>query len=404
MREELVNKYHYPPLLSYLEALPSSYQINQATIINNLSADGSLFQSSAATAAAYIAAGNPATLSYLHNLVRACRHGVPSIYPIDEDCIKLYMVNQLQRLGLSDHFHDEIAVLSKDIYSNTIDDGIMMWPRLQEWIKREILVTWMARMDHLDHRKWIEANQDSPLWLGKASYYRISCLNNIDLLRLAKENFEYRQMVYKKELTELIRWSKDWGLMDMGFAREKTTYCYFAIASSASFPYESDVRLIVAKSAVLITIVDDFFDTKGSLDELQTIAKAVQRWDNKGLTSHSKILFDILDNFVGELAKTYHDQHQIDITTSLRNLWYEAIDSWLIEATWRKTGHIPSMSSYLEIGKISVAAHVMVLQASYFLTPTFYPHNINPSQYEAITKLLMKSCRLLNDIQGYEFV
>uniref|UniRef100_A0A803LPR8 Uncharacterized protein n=1 Tax=Chenopodium quinoa TaxID=63459 RepID=A0A803LPR8_CHEQI len=371
--EELVNKYHYPPLLSYLDLLPSSYQIDQATIIDNLSADGSLFQSPAATAAAYIATGNPATLSYLF----------PSIHPIDEDCIKLYMVNQLQRLGLFDHFDDEIAVLSKDIYSkyneveasqhgllqanvfknslafevlrlqgykvsprrlcgflnneytlqliednhemfestlnnlyrvtnlmfetevelkelrsfsrrllekscicsNTIDDGIMMWPRLQEWIKREILVPWMGRMDHLDHI-------GSGLKQTKTALFefldnRISCLNNMDLLRLAKENYEYRQMVYKKELTELIR------------------------------------------------------------------------WDNKGLTSHSKILFDILDNFVGEVAKKYHDQHQINVTTSLRKLWYEAIDSWLIEATWSKTGHIPSMSSYIEIGMISVAAHVM---------------------------------------------
>lgn len=75
-----------------------------------------------------------------------------------------------------------------------------------------------------------------------------------------------------------IRWSKVWGLTDMGFAREKTTYCYFAIASSSDFHYDSDIRLVVAKSAVLITVFDDFFDMEGSLDDLQTLADAVQRY------------------------------------------------------------------------------------------------------------------------------
>jgi len=65
--------------------------------------------------------------------------------------------------------------------------------------------------------------------------------------------------------------------MDMGFAREKTIYSYFAVASSVSFPCDSDVRLIVAKSTVLVTIADDFFDMEGSLKELEILTKAIQR-------------------------------------------------------------------------------------------------------------------------------
>jgi geranyllinalool synthase len=73
------------------------------------------------------------------------------------------------------------------------------------------------------------------------------------------------------------RWSKDWGLSDMGFGREKTTYCYFAIASSCSLPYDSDIRMMVAKSAILITVADDFFDMEGSLIQLKDLTDAVQR-------------------------------------------------------------------------------------------------------------------------------
>lgn len=84
--------------------------------------------------------------------------------------------------------------------------------------------------------------------------------------------------------------------------------------------------------------------------------------------------------------------------------WYEIVDSWLTEATWSKTGEIPSMESYLETGKISIAAHILPLHSSCFMNnPSLNSHQkFNPCQYEEITQLLMTTCRLLNDIQSYE--
>ena len=67
------------------------------------------------------------------------------------------------------------------------------------------------------------------------------------------------------------------GLSDIGFGREKTTYCYFAIAASSTLPYDSEIRMIVAKGAIVITVADDFFDMEGSLIELKGLTNAVQR-------------------------------------------------------------------------------------------------------------------------------
>lgn len=61
----------------------------------------------------------------------------------------------------------------------------------------------------------------------------------------------------------------------MGFGREKTTYCYFAVAASTSLPDDSIIRKLVAKSAILITVADDFFDMGGSLEELHILNDAV---------------------------------------------------------------------------------------------------------------------------------
>lgn len=41
---------------------------------------------------------------------------VPQAYPMDEDFIKLYIVNQLHKLGLSNYFVREIEVLLAQVY------------------------------------------------------------------------------------------------------------------------------------------------------------------------------------------------------------------------------------------------------------------------------------------------
>ena len=64
----------------------------------------------------------------------------------------------------------------------------------------------------------------------------------------------------------------------MGFGREKTAYCYFAVAASTSVPHDDyEIRMMVAKSAIVITVADDFYDMEGSLDDLEKITDAVQR-------------------------------------------------------------------------------------------------------------------------------
>ena len=63
----------------------------------------------------------------------------------------------------------------------------------------------------------------------------------------------------------------------MGFGKEKTTYCYFAIATSTSLPSHSYVRMLVVKSTIIITIADDFFDIEGSLTKLEGLTNAIGR-------------------------------------------------------------------------------------------------------------------------------
>ncbi|KAI8567581.1 hypothetical protein RHMOL_Rhmol02G0133000 [Rhododendron molle] len=458
---------YYPPLLSFLEALPSTCDIDREIILKSLNKDGSLFQSPSATAYAFMATGERKCKEYLKRLVRRCPRGVPPMYPMDEELIKLSLVNQVTRLGLAEYFSGEIDVILSEAYrsykkpqtrvgnlkpaklykdslafrllrmhgyditpwsfcwfvhdedilahiernsgyfmsamlniyratdlmfsgENELkearsfarklleknmrrrceEDGLLEMPSFHEVVEYELSLPWIARLDHLDHRFWIEANDHvDALWIAKASFYR---------------------------------WTKEWGLSEMGFGREKTTYCYFAVAASGSLPRGSAVRLMVAKSAILITVADDFFDMKGSLDDLRSLNEAVQRWDGKGLCGHGRIIFEALDGLVTDIAKKRLRQEGSDITDNLRDIWRETFASWLVETTWSKNGYIPSMEEYLDTGMISIANHTIVLPASCFLNPNLPNHKLKPSQYEPITKSLMASSRLLNDIQSYQ--
>nr|QYL01194.1 terpene synthase 4 [Stevia rebaudiana] len=501
--EKTVDKSQQLPLLAYLETLEKDH-VDQGTITKHLSEDGSLFQSPSATAQAYISTRNQKCFQYLISLVEKCPNGaVPHKYPMDEQVVELSMVDQVQRLGLSEYFSDEIDYILKKVYRsymvpkyslqdswNSIteklykdalafrlfrmhgynistwticwflhdkdmlhhlehnyrhftslfysiykatdliffgepelhearsfsrkmlqkistlkkidDDNIVIFPNLLQVIDEELNTPWIARLDHLDHRMWIEQNKEGPMWVGKASFYTLSCVHNTNLMQLALENYKFKQSIYQHELHELKGWSKKWGLTEMGFGREKTSYCYFAVSSSTSLPHDSLIRMLVAKSAILITVADDFFDEQGTLEELHVLNEAINRWDGEGLSGPSKVIFIVLDDLVREITNTLIRHGRIDSTEAFRSLWREIFNSWLTETTWGRSGYIPSADEYLQTSMISIATHILVLTAACFLNPSLPENKLKPQKYENITQSLMATTRLLNDIQSFQ--
>ncbi|KAL0919757.1 hypothetical protein M5K25_011875 [Dendrobium thyrsiflorum] len=336
-----------------------------------------LLRSPSVTASAYMITRDQTYKTYLQHLLTNCQHGVPPMYPVDKDFIKLCVVDHLERLGCAEHFSEEIRHVMDHLYGKWtaeeskgqkkdddifqiyndslafrllrmhgyqvsprrfcrfIDDEKMLlhmkdnyafilgpmlsiykashiafledhdldkarvfsWHILQKGlmsmksqnetnvsysfknfeqeIEHELELKWLARMDHLEHRLCIEGGGIYNFWVGKNAPYRI--LQNNDLLQLAIDNFIMRQSIYREELKELHRWSKDAGLSMIGFGREKTTYCYFAMASSSCLPLDTYSRIEGTKCAILITVADDFFDEKGSMHELSILTDAVQR-------------------------------------------------------------------------------------------------------------------------------
>ncbi|KAL0793849.1 hypothetical protein Bca101_065226 [Brassica carinata] len=491
-REKLLDDCNHIPLLAYLEVLPSTLYVenHEDIIVTNLdNIDGSLFQSPSATASAFMITRNAKCLAYLQNVVQRCPNGVPQKYPLNEELIKLSMVNVIENIGLGEFFGREIEHVLQQVYSSNQEQNVerrsvtyladklhrdslafrmlrmrghtvaprsfcwflndqetrdhlerntdsfflvilsvyratdLMFPGEQElekareytrnlleqsrsinerMIKHELSTPWIARLKHLDHRMWIEDKDSNVLSVGKASFVRLHSTHINKLTHLASRNFLFRQAMYRRELEELTMWVKKWGLNDIGFGREKTTYCYFATATS--LPFESAIKVgkLTAKTAILVTVADDLFDEEGSLEDLEALTEAVIRWDGDELKGYGMIIFKALDDIVRETTEACRRQHGTDITNQLRNIWGETFEAWLREAVWSKKGHIPSMEEYLRSGMISIAAHTMALSVSCLMEPCFPQDKLNPGKYDTLTTLLMIIPRLLNDLQSYQ--
>ncbi|XP_019085664.1 PREDICTED: (E,E)-geranyllinalool synthase-like, partial [Camelina sativa] len=492
-REKLVGDCNHKPLLAYLEALALKLYVenHEDTIVKSLdNIDGSLFQSPSATASAFMITRNAKCLAYLQNLVQRCPNGVPQKYPLNEDLIKLSMVNLIESTGLGEFFGREIEHVIQQVYrrhdeeedvknkpmsyvadqlhkdslafrmlrmhgrhisprrfcwfmkdqeircnlERNIDSFLpiilsvyratdLMFPgeyELEEareytWsllekrrsidermIMHELSTPWIARLRHLDHRMWIEDKNSNVLSSGKASFLRLHSSYSNKVIYLAARNFEFQQAKYRGELEELTMWVKKWGLSDIGFGREKTTYCYFATVTSLPYEYAIKLSKLAAKSAILITVADDFFDEEGSLNDLEALTKAVLRWEGEELKGYGKIIFKALDDIVSETADTCRKHHGTDIIVYLRNIWGETFESWLREAEWSKKGHTPPMEEYIRNGMISIAAHTVALSMSYLIEPSFPQDKLKPGNYDYMTTLLMIIPRLLNDLQSYQ--
>ncbi|ONK75295.1 uncharacterized protein A4U43_C03F15370 [Asparagus officinalis] len=409
------NGCQYLPIELYLEALPTSYiEANYNQILTKYrNEDGSLFQSPSATAFAFIATGDISCMAYLENMLKRCGDKGRFCWFLEDnemlsyieenytDFLRvMYDVYKASHICLSHEPELEKAkafskkILQKGILSNKNDATDLT--ELQKEIEHEVSVPWLARMDHLEHKRYIENGGIYHFQIKKGSFCRFQEEVTSLQIQLARKSFTLRQSIYRSELEEIKRWSKDQCLSEIGFGRETTTTCYFGIATVSPLPLFDDVRKVIAKCAIMITIIDDFFDEKASLEELHKLTNAVMRWNGDSLSGTSSIIFNALDKLVDEIA-----HHNLYVKGVLQDIWYETLDSWLREAMWSKSKYVPSIQEYLEVGMVSIAVKTMILSASFLMSPNYLLY-FTKYGHSAITTMLMISCRLLNDTRSYQ--
>lgn len=80
------------------------------------------------------------------------------------------------------------------------------------------------------------------------------------------------------DISYTCSWVIESSLDKLKFARQKTAYCYFSAAATLFSPELSDARMAWAKNGILTTVVDDFFDVGGSIEELLNLIQLVEKY------------------------------------------------------------------------------------------------------------------------------
>lgn len=262
-----------------------------------------------------------------------------------------------------------------------------------------------ASLERMSTRRNIEHYNvdDTRIW---KTTYRSSNISNEDYLRLAVEDFNGCQSVHRGEFKDLERWAVENKLDKLKFARQRTDYCYFSAASTLSSPELSDARISWAKSSILTTVVDDFFDVGGSMDELVNLIQSVEKWninvDDDCCSEEVRIIFLALKDAVCWIGDKAYKWQARDITSQLIETWLDLMKSMLKEAIWTKNDQVPTINEYMENGYVSFALGPIIFPVVHFIGPRLSEEIVQSSEYHNLFKLMSTEGRLLNDIQGFK--
>ncbi|BAF15756.2 Os04g0612000 [Oryza sativa Japonica Group] len=397
--------------------------------------NGSLFNSPYTTAAALVHNYDAKALQYLDMLLDKFGSAVPAAYPANIQS-QLYMVDVLEKMGISRHFVGEIKSILDMTYScwKQRDEEIVLDMQtcgmafrmlrmngydvssdelshfsepssfhnsLQGYLNdtRSLLELHKASkvsiaekeveyalefpfytiLDRLDHKRNIEHFDITSSQMLETAY--LPCHSNEEIMALGVRDFSSSQFIFQEELQQLNSWVKESRLDQLQFARQKLDYFYFSAAATIFTPELSDVRILWAKNGVLTTVVDDFFDVGGSKEELENLVALVEKWDKND--------------------KTEYYSEQVEIVFS---------------AIYTSTNQLGSMASVVQgqvrTDKLNIVASVNLCIVARIaevyddrgrVEAEPMPDSVIRSQEcSELFRLMSKCGRLLNDVQSYE--
>eukprot|EP01018_Ginkgo_biloba_P025704 Gb_31103 [translate_table: standard] len=256
-------------------------------------------------------------------------------------------------------------------------------------VKYALDYPWRNSLPRLEARSFIDgyAGQSTAT---SSNEFRLKCLE------LAKLDFNMLQSSHQKEMQLVSRWWRESGLADLTFARHRHMEYYLWGAAVAQEPGFSTFRIALAKVTTLGTILEDIYDTYGTLDELKRFTEAVGRWDlsmMERLPEYIRVCFKVLYEAVNELASQAQNTQGREMLMYIRRAWEVYIGAYLQEAEWIAEEYVPTMEEYIENGINSVDLGVLTLHCILLLNQPLTDHILReidmPSRFHRLVGLTL---------------
>ncbi|KAL5802256.1 hypothetical protein ACOSQ4_030561 [Xanthoceras sorbifolium] len=192
------------------------------------------------------------------------------------------------------------------------------------------------------------------------SFYQEDESRNETLLLFAKLDFNRVQLLHQQELCHLSSWWKDLNLPSkLPYIRDRVMESFLWISIIYSEPCYSYARSILFKINNLMTVIDDTYDSYGTLEELRLFNDAVQRWDISALEDlpdYMKIIYSALLNIFDEIYNDMTEEERSYKFSYTKDTMKEMVKAYLAEAEWFYQNYVPPFDEYLRYSLISIGS------------------------------------------------
>ncbi|GLJ05737.1 hypothetical protein SUGI_0024240 [Cryptomeria japonica] len=293
---------------------------------------------------------------------------------------------------------DEAKAFSTMYLNQVLEKTDIISANLLQEIRFNLEYGWFSNLPGLEARHYMDIYGENCSWVKK--------VDNKKILGLAKLDFNINQSLHRSELQIVSRWWKESGLCKFDFMRHRHVEYFFAGCAITSEPKNSTFRIIFAKCVALTSLIDDLYDTHGTLDELKLFTKAIRRWDSSPphyLPEYMKLAYRILYDAIIESAEQAKKIQGRDTLHLVQKAWVSYMDSVMEEAKWLSTGCIPTLKEYLENAKESVAFRTTTLEPILTLDGILPENILQKVDYPStFNDLLCLTLRLRGDTRTFK--
>ncbi|CAI9087771.1 OLC1v1021941C2 [Oldenlandia corymbosa var. corymbosa] len=226
------------------------------------------------------------------------------------------------------------------------------------------------------------------------------------LLRLAKLDFNFLQLLYKEELLEVVRWADETEIISKNpYSRSRLAESYFYGVGMFYEPQHSFGRIITAKTSLLLTAIDDTYDSFGTLDELKTFTDAIEKWnpeESQRLPNFMRTSYMALLRAGEEVDKELTRQGRTYASDYYKYQWKEYARTSYIQAPWFINRELPTFQDYFENGLTTGLGYVSMAMALLGLENATKDVYDWLATYPEILVGVAKICRMNNDISSHK--
>ncbi|XP_054778312.1 neryl diphosphate diphosphatase, chloroplastic-like [Prosopis cineraria] len=283
-------------------------------------------------------------------------------------------------------------------------------------LSRQLLERWLSTHEGHNEAQAVANALQNPLHHSLSRFTNTSIfISSSDFLmrnrwttsfvELAEINSCIIRHLNQNEIFQVTKWWKELGVAKaMAFAKFNPVKWYMWPMACLTDPKFSRQRIELIKPVSLVYIIDDIFDVYGSLDQLTNFTNAVNRWESTAtekLPDYIKVCFNLLQDTINELASKIQEKHGLNPINTLKKSWAALLNSFLVEARWLNSGHLPKSEEYLKNGIMSSGVHVVFLHAFFLLDEGITEETVAiMDQIPSVSSLVGEILRLCDDLEG----